>query len=275
MMSSDTHRLKLYIMKKFLALSILILTSTGIFSQETDQTLYLLFEFMHVEDQNNDAYLEVESFWTEIHKQRVADNNIIGWDLWQLTPGGSKQGSQYMTTTLYSSLEGLLTGIPDGKFQEYLNKAYPNKTDDEINAMMAKTVTSRDIAHQVFCREINTTKGDFDMKIGTIVAIDVMKQLDDSYAKAEAEIFKPWHQEMVDKGEKGSWGLIQIILPTGSEAYGTHLTYSMYENMAQLATSMESWGDEMDMVTQLAVQEGLKTRDWKEVKIGKLIMKVR
>jgi hypothetical protein len=31
----------------------------------------------------------------------------------------------------------------------------------------------------------------------------------------------------------------------------------------------------MDLTTQLAVKEGLKTRDWKEVKIGKLEMMVR
>ncbi|MCY1722609.1 hypothetical protein OU798_19825 [Prolixibacteraceae bacterium Z1-6] len=262
-------------MKKILALSILIIVSTASFSQEADQPLYLLFEFMQVDDHNESDYWEVESFWSEIHKQRVADNNILGWDLWQLTPGGVKQGSQFVTTTMFSSLEAMLQGIPNGKFGEYLKQAYPDKTEAEIDAMMEKTVQSRDLTHRVYCKEINTTDGDFEMKVGTIVAMDIMKQVESSYPKMEDEIFKPWHQEMVNKGEKGNWGLIHIILPTGSEAYGTHITYSMYENLGQLATSMENWGGKMDTKTKLAVQEGLKTREWKEVKIGRLVMMVR
>lgn len=261
-------------MKKIFALFILLALSTSIFAQE-NQPLYLLFEFMHVEDQDNSDYWEVESFWSEIHKQRIADNNIIGWDLWQLTPGGSEQGSQFMTTTLFSSLEAMLEGIPDGKFEEYISKAHPNKSQEEIDAMMVKTVHSRDMAHQVYCKEINTTKGDFEMKIGTLLTMDIMKQLDSSYPKVENEIFKPWHQELVDKGEKGNWGLIQIILPTGSEAYASHFTYSMFDSMEKLAASIENWGGDMDMKTELAVTAGLKTRQWKEVKVARLVMMAR
>lgn len=262
-------------MKKTFTLLALILISTGIFAQENNQPLYLLFEFMQVDDHNSSDYWEVESFWSEIHKQRVADNNILGWDLWQLTPGGSEQGSQFVTTTLFTSLEAMLQGIPGEKFDEYVKKAYPNKSQKEIDAMKKKTVDSRDMAHQLYCKEINTTRGNFEMKIGTLVTLDVMKQLDNTYPKVENEIFKPWHQEMVDKGEKGNWGLVQIILPTGSNAYASHFTYSIYKNMGQLAASMENWGGEMDLSTELAVQEGLKTREWKEVKIGRLIMMAR
>ena len=113
------------------------------------------------------------------------------------------------------------------------------------------------------------------MQVGTMLTMDIMKQLDDSYEKAESEIFKPWHQQMVNEGKKGSWRFLQTILPSGSMAYGTHLTVSMYKDEAQLAAFMENWGGKMDYVTQLAVQQGIKTRDLKETKIGKLIMTVQ
>jgi hypothetical protein len=70
-------------------------------------------------------------------------------------------------------------------------------------------------------------------------------------------------------------GITRTILPSGSEAYGTHLTVSMFNDVAQLAASMEDAGGEMDLTTALPVKEGLKTRDDKEVKIGKLEMMVR
>lgn len=262
-------------MKRFFTISLLFFASLCLFAQETNKPLYLLFEFMHVNDEDNSDYWEIEQFWSEIHKQRIADNAILGWDLWALTPSGTEQGSQYMTTTLFTSFEAMLEGIPNDKFNEYVEKAYPNATDDELNKMFEKVVKSRDMAHQVYAKEISTTTGDFKMKEGIVAQIDIMKQLDNSYVKMENEIFKPWHQEQVDKGSKGSWGLVQILLPAGSEAYASHLTVSMYDNMKQLATSLENWGGEMDLMTSLAVEEGLKTREWKEVKIARLVMMVR
>lgn len=262
-------------MKKILTLSFLIFVSTCLFAQESNQTLYLLFEFMQVNDEDNSDYWEAEQFWAEIHKQRIADNNIIGWDLWALTPSGTEQGSQYMTATLFTSADAMLEGIPNGKFEEYLKKAHSTMSDDELDKMLAQVVRSRDMAHQVYGKEINVTSGDFEMKVGTVMQMDIMKQLDSSYPEMEDKIFKPWHQEQVDNGTKGNWGLVQIMLPAGSQAYASHFTYSMYDNMKKLTTAMENWGGEMDLITDLAVQEGLKTRDWKEVKIARLVMMVR
>ena len=51
----------------------------------------------------------------------------------------------------------MLQGFPDGKFDEYLSKSHPNMSDEELGQWMEKTVVSRDIAHQVYCKEINTT----------------------------------------------------------------------------------------------------------------------
>lgn len=262
-------------MKKIFLLSILFVIALTLKAQEDNQKLYIKLEFMHVMDHNNSDYLEVEEFWSEIHKQRVADNNIVGWDLWQMSPGGSKQGSQFFVATLFTSLEAMLVEMPDGKFEDYLAQAHPNLSQAEIDKMMEKTVKSRDIAHEVYCKQINTTRQEFDMPLGTIIVFDVMKQLHGSYEKVENEIFKPWHQELVDKGKKENWGLLKVLFPSGSSAEGTHLTFSMYKNHKQLADAMENWDGDMDMKTNLAVQKGLKTRDMVGVEKAKLVMKVR
>jgi len=263
-------------MKKITTLTFVFLLSLGLFAQQQNQPLYLLFEFMKVNDEKGSDYLEVEQFWTEIHKQRVADGNIIGWDLWAMSPGGSEQGSQYFTVTLFSSLEAMLQGFPEGKFNEYLQKAHPNMSDEELGQWMEKTVASRDIAHQVYCKEINTTEGDFDMPIGTLLKFDIMKQIDDNYEKVENDIFKPWHQQLVDNGQKEAWGFIKVLLPAGSQAIGSHMTYSMYSSYKQIAGDMEGGGDgTMDTMTSLAVKQALETRDWRMVEAARLIMKVR
>ncbi len=263
-------------MKKIFTLTFLLLMAAGLFAQQANQPLYLMFEFMQVDDENDSEYLDVEEFWTKIHEQRIADKNIIGWDLWAMFPNGSEQGSQYFTVTLFPSLEAMLEGIPGNKFNDYLENAYPNMSEKELTEMMDKTVHSRNIAHQLYCVEINTTEGDYDMPIGTLLKFDIMKQLQNSYEAAENQIFKPWHQQEVDNGQKLGWGLIRILMPAGSSVIGTHLTYSMYSSYKQLANSLEGGsGGEMDMTTGLAVQEGLKTRDMVGVEMARLIKMVR
>lgn len=255
---------------------LVIFITIRIDAQENSKRLYLLFEFMQVNDEQESDYWEVEEFWSGIHKQRVADKTILSWDLWSLTPAGTQQGSQYMTVTTFASLKDMLHASTAWDVGTYVKKAYPDMKEKELNAMFEKTAKSRDIAHQVYLKRIDRTENSFEMKTGTIATIDIMKQLGEGYEKAEFEIFKPWHQDMVTKGKKGSWGLLRVILPAGSESYGTHLTVSMYKDAAQLAAFMENTdGGEMDLMTELAIKEGFKTREWKEMKIATLQKTVR
>lgn len=263
-------------MKRLFTLALIIFMTVRINAQEKPEQLYLLFEFMQVNDEQESDYWQVEEFWSGIHKQRVADKTILGWDMWSLTPAGEEQGPQYMTVTLFASLKDMLQAAASWDVGNYVKKAYPDMKEKGLNAMFDKTAKSRDIAHQVYLKQTDNTKDAFEMKIGTVATIDIMKQLDEGYEKAESGIFKPWHQEMVTKGKKGSWKFFRVILPAGSESYGTHLTVSMYKDAAQLAAFMENTdGGEMDLMTELAVKEGFKTREWKEVKLATLQKMVR
>lgn len=262
-------------MKKLLILSMVIFMTLSIRAQDSSSDLYLVFEFMKVNDEQGSNYIEVEEFWSGIHKQRIADKKITGWDLWSLTPSGSEQGSQYLTVTLYSSLQDMLAPINFDDIMASAKKAYPDKSDEDFTAMMNKTTASRDIAHQLFLKQIDATEGDFEMAVGTMAAMGLMKQVNNNYEKAESEVFKPWHQQMVNDGKKGSWGLIRVILPTGSDAYATHLTVNMYKDVAQFVAERESGSGEIDGLTELAVEEGMQSRDMREVKFATLQMMIR
>jgi hypothetical protein len=141
--------------------------------------------------------------------------------------------------------------------------------------MFNKTFSCRDMIDLFLLKQIDKTKDDFKMKIGTLATLDINKQLDESYEKVESEIFKPLHQGMVDKGKKGSWDLLRFILPAGSSTYATHISVSKYNDAAQLAAFMEGLSGDMNLHSQFAAKEGLKTRDWKKVRIAKLLMMVR
>ncbi len=259
-------------MKRILMTGIFLIMGLIILAQDKE---YLLFEFMEVSDENASDYLDVEEFWSAIHQQRVADKSIVGWDLWALTPGGSKQGSNYLTVTIFPNLQKMLEATGTLDVMGYAKKAYPKMSDKDLSAMLEKTVKSRDIAHQVLFEDVDQTDDNFKMHIGMVVTLDVMNQLDDGYEKVESEIFKPLHQMFVNDGKSGHWGIMRTILPAGSEAYGTHITYSFFNDYEQLANYLEMSMGDLDSKTLMAVNQGLKTRDWKEKIIGHLVKMVR
>jgi hypothetical protein len=238
-----------------------------------DDDLYLIFELMRVDESQMNDYWETEELWSGIHQQRANAGDIIGWDLWSLQPSGEDQGYQFMTVTLFSSFKDMISG--GGNFVAHAKAAYPEMSENELMKKFNSTPEARDLAIRLFLQQIDHTEGDFDMPVGTFASMDFMQELDDDYEEAESNIFKPWHQEMVDNGQKGSWDLLRILFPAGSDRYASHMTVNMYEDAAQFADSGGPGMGNMDMVTEMGLEEALKTRDMKKVYMARLEMKVR
>ena len=77
------------------------------------EKLFLVFEFMRVDNEQELIYMETEDFWKKIHEQRVKNGDIFGWDLWRLQPGGEDQGYQYLTVNLYDDKVKMMSGAGD------------------------------------------------------------------------------------------------------------------------------------------------------------------
>ena len=231
---------------------------------------------MEVDGEQEGNYQEIESFWEKIHQERIKNGDIIGWDLWSLQPGGEDQGYQYLTVNLYNDPVEMFSG--GGGFNAALKAAYPNMSEEELNKQFNKTSKSRDLAIRLYLEEIDGTKPEFEMPLGTVASIDMMK-VDlgsyDKYEKAESKIFKPMHQTMVDAGQKGNWGLLRIMSPIGSDTYASHMTVNMYKDMSQFFKTRNSDGPELTEAQQKSIQDGIASRDMKWVYMATLIKKAR
>ncbi len=217
-------------MKKVLILGVALMMSLTAMAQEK---LFLTFEFMKVDNEQEEAYMETESLWQKLHEARVINGDIIGWDLWVLSPGGEDQGYQYLTVTLYNDPVKMMEG---GGFQEAFVAAFPNITDKDQKIMDA-TAKTRDLAVRIYGAEISTTTGEFDMPIGSIAQMDMMKVDMNNYSlyeRSEDEAFKFLHQAAVDTDGKESWGLVRFMSPIGSDTYASHMTVSMFKDISQM-----------------------------------------
>ncbi|MFD1095555.1 hypothetical protein [Salegentibacter chungangensis] len=259
-------------MKRLLSLVAILLFCIGGMAQERT---FLIFEFMKVDNSQEADYYETEAFWEKIHKQRVADGSILGWDLWSLLPGGENQGYQYLTVTVFNDpLKMMQAG---NGIMESAKKAYPDLSEEEIGNRMNSSAESRDLAVRLFLMVQDKTEDEFEMDLGTITTLDLMKATDgnnEAYEKAEADIFKPLHQKMVDEGAKGDWQLLKVLFPIGSEVYASHITANMFKGMEQYINSMsfDSGLTEADLNN---MEKGLETRDMKWVYLARLDRKVR
>ena len=259
-------------MKKLMMLIVVALFAINVSAQEK---LYLVFEFMQVDNEQETTYMETEEFWEKIHQERVKNGDIIGWDLWSLQPGGENQHFQYLTVNLYDDPVKMMSG--EGDFEKALEQAYPNLSDEELLEKFNQTASSRDLAVRIYLEMIDKTDGEDKMPIGTVASIDLMKvNLGNysTYEKAETEIFKPMHQTQVDNGLKESWGLLRFISPIGSDTYASHITVNMYTDYNQyFMDSPES--EELSDSQIEAIEDGIATRDLKFVYMATLIRKAR
>ncbi|GGW40418.1 hypothetical protein [Arenibacter certesii] len=261
-------------MKKLMIFIVLLMVSNITIAQEK---LFLLFEFMQVDNEQEAAYRDTEEFWEKIHKERVKAGDIIGWDLWLLSPGGEQQGFQYLTVALYSDPIKMMDGSSWEHLMDRAKAAYPDMTETDLDKKLNHSSETRDLAVRIFTEEIATTKGEFDMPIGTVAQIDMMKvSLENcrSYEKAEKEIFQPIHQKTVDAGGKANWGLVRFISPIGSDAYASHMTVSMFKDYKQVLDEYDNW-NKAAVTPNKAIEDGLSLRDLKYVYMANLIRKVR
>ena len=245
----------------FTAFLFITIGFNSVFAQEEDRTLYLVFEFMNVDNEQETAYQVTESFWKKIHQARVDNGEILGWDLWSLQPGGEDQGYQYLTVTIFDDPAKMMGDQP---VFEAAQRAYPDLSEDELNEKFAETAASRDLAVRIYLQQIAVTSGDFEMKTGMVASIDLMKvEMGgyEGYENAEMEIFQPLHQEQVDGGNKGSWELLRVMHPFGSDVYASHITVNMFEGWDQIFSG--SAGDESTYAEGILIEKGLETRDFK------------
>jgi len=258
-------------MKKLIMILAGILFTASSMGQAED-TLYLMFEFMHVDEGQSAAYADTEEFWEKVHVERVKNGDCIGWDLWQLQPGGQEQGAQFMTVSLYNDPVKMMEG---GDFIKAWNAAYPNITDEESNQKMAQTASSRDITHRVYLVEIDKTNDDYDMPLGTLAVINFMKAKPGqaaAYEKMESEVFKPNHQKDVDSGGRANWGLLRNMMGYASESYASHITVDMYTGYDQFFNGNNT---PLTEAQQKSMREIDKLRDLKSFTFATLVRKVR
>lgn len=259
------------ILRLFLAVFIIFVFSL----KDSNAAEYVLFEFISVSDQNREEYLSAQPFWSQVYEQMKEDKAIWAWQLFSLSPSGIGQGEQYLMVTVLGDLGRAISLMDPPDFMDYAIKAFPDKSTKELKAMIESTSHSREIVDQYLFEQIDRgQKVNFQMKVGFVAALELTKQLYDNYEQVASNVFKPFYQSLVNDGMVGHWGLLRAILPYGSDAYATHISFLFFNDMDQLSDFMTESNYPVDLKSTPEFQNALKTRDLKKLVIAKLLMMV-
>ncbi len=259
-------------MRRALCLILILMLFTSSYAQKET---FLTFEFMKVDNDQEPFYNETEAFWEKIHEQRVASGDIVGWDLWQLLPGGEDQGYQYLTVTVFDDPVKMMRA-GEG-VMESARMAYPDLSDEELENRVNLAGGSRDLSVRLYLKVIDQANPDYEMKQGMVASIDLMKAKEgryEDYESAESKTFKPYHKTYIDAGAKGDWQLLRVLMPQGTEVYATHITANMFDSWEQYLNSMEFDGG-MTPDLQTRMEDGITTRDLRWVYMATLLRIVR
>lgn len=120
-------------------------TIDGVFAEprvSPDKSPIWVFELMHIKDNKYDEYLAMEKSMKTLHKERVAMNNIAGWNLASLMyPSGTEKGFSYATVNFYPTMKEM----GNNRYGEAFQKAMPGQ---DVNKLVAQVYATRDIVRQ-------------------------------------------------------------------------------------------------------------------------------
>jgi len=260
---------------------VLILIACGLFwasSLAAQQTQFMVFEFVKVENDQIFDYIEFKDLMEKVYRQALNDKKIAGWDFWALHSGADHADFQYIMVTYFDDPVKMMDGLDDESMMKYTKIAYPHLNDGQVKKLFEESLAIRDMPMRLYMRQIAETADNFQVKPGVLASFDLMKANEgkfDEYEKAESEVFRPIHQKRIEQGLMGHWSFLRTALPLGSQAKSTHLTVNMYKDYMQFFNSQAYEDMNQTDAQRKAVNEGLNSRDQKWVYLATLENVVR
>lgn len=263
-------------MKKLLIFLIGGMLWAGLLSAQ--QTQYMVFEFIKVNNEQLFEYIEFKDFMEKVYRQALNDKRIKGWDFWRVQNGQDQGNYQCIMVTYYDDPVKMMNGLDEEAIIDYTKIAYPHLNHSQVRTLFQQSLSMRDLPTRLYMRELAATSDNFQFKPGVLASFDLMKAVEGKYSdyeNAEIDVFKPIHQNKIDQGMMGHWSFLRAALPQGSEANSTHLTVNLYKDYVQFFNAQEYEDMNQTAEERQKVNAGLNSRDQKWIYLATLENVVR
>ena len=184
-------------MKKYFLL-LTILFSSSLFSQ------LITYTSVRLDEGQNEDYVKIEDFWSKIHEATIAQDLATGWMIWEVIKeeGDEKAASRpdfLIMDFFQDSVQ--LNKAKEANFYEIGRSAYPKLSKKKFDKIWEGGPYGDRNNYQLV-RLDNTTWIFGDLELGSVIQLNVFKQLDESYERYEMEFYKKWHNKVSEWSKK-------------------------------------------------------------------------
>ena len=165
------------------------------------QNSTIILAYMKVTPGHGSDYLKAEQAWKKVHQKAVEQGVHNGWQLWRNVHAGVHDPYQYITIQWYDNYEHTFgENVPE----DWMNDVY---TEEEWNEISKLTMASRTYAFEEVANQVTVADNAGPSKFIYVARMKVKPGMNSKYVKMEKEIFKPYHEELIKRGEMANWGI--------------------------------------------------------------------
>jgi len=221
----------------------------------------ITYTSVRLEEGQNDAYIDVEKFWSKIHEQAIEEDFETGWMIWKVVPleGDENAANQpdFLIMNFYQDSVQMNKGVDFYKLGRSVYSKLSKKKFDKI--WEAGPYGTRNF-YQLE-RLDNTTWLFGDLEIGTTLTLNAFKQTDENYEQYEMDFYKKWHNKRILNGSRKWWELNRVLSSSenGNKEI-THVTLDMMGKELSESEREEFW-KEVTFTDRMMWTNGAKTRE--------------
>ena len=209
---------------RHILLSILLVFTLSLNAQ------YVVMAAVDLNDGAEDDYIKLEKFWSEIHKEALAQNLHTGWSVWKRTPkeGDQESAPEYFIFETYSSLEQLQNGYNALEIAQNVYKRKMSKRNIQRMVQSDASNSSRERRFYVLEAVDATIQSGGSIKPGDRATINLMTKKTDDFENYESEVWKPVAEKNILKGNLRHWVLAKVINRSDNAYSGwSHLAWNL------------------------------------------------
>jgi len=202
------------------------------FAQPTTPPKYVQVDYMKVEPGKGQQYVKLEQdVFKPIHRDRIKQGTIESWTVYAVRyPAGTNREYDFVTATVFPNFAAMEVPYKGTD----VTKIQPNMTAQEIGerAAAARKLIRSDVFYTID-RAGTPTKWKY-------IEMQFMKAEPGKgaeYLRAVRELWKPLHEERVQKELILGWGIAGLRYPGGANREYDYVTATYYDKFAGLEDS--------------------------------------
>ncbi|MEK9741363.1 MAG: hypothetical protein VW262_09275 [Flavobacteriaceae bacterium] len=171
------------------------------------QTIFA--DFKVINDENE--YLELEKLWKPYHLKMIADGKMQAWFLFKVKSLNveMEKPPTHVTINVFKDADQLKSYTENWNETEFRTIVRSQFKNSYINKILGKNPVAENRRYLLEYIDQTIQAGGL-LKVGDMITIGAMIQKSEDYESVETQIYKPYVESQILKGNHRWWGLTKI-----------------------------------------------------------------